>query len=597
MGRARGLGRTVAIAVLAAAALGISGLPAHAAPRGPVDRPAPVDPSGQRAGARAHARTAPTHKVPNDLLNEVLAEDTEDDGGEAADLSALCQSFIGKPNPYHRLAPNVDAIHDDGTNTVGTQAGCSTAQNETTIAVNPYNPRNLVAGSNDYRLFNSREQRNDASGFAYTTFDGGRTWKDVVLPKLTFQTGATGQLTIMDSAGDPAIAFGPNNTVYYANLVFSRATVPAGDQAASGLTVSVSHDGGLTWGDPSIVQLDGVAPDGSHVPTTIFNDKEWIGVDPIGGTAYVTWTRFTFNAAGAYLESPIMSTRSTDRGRTWSTPVRVTPSLTGFPGGITPFAQGSNPAVTPDGALHVAYETAVCATVACDQADDHDAVVVATSRDGGRTFRNTEVGLDFDFPRNADVGRATLTGENFRINSYPQLTVDRLTGRLWVTWADDRNGQYNGPTSVKTNGDAFLASSANGRDWSPTLTLGTPQDEVFPAVAALAGRVAVTYYTRHYDPAGIKLDYAFQAGWGRFVTHGHVRRITTESSDPSIQFVAAGLVTGKELQGVFIGDYTAVAMGVDFQLHPCWTDFRGNPGVTKPNQDVVTQSISVFAGD
>jgi len=235
--------------------------------------------------------------------------------------------------------------------------------------------------------------------------------------------------------------------------------------------------------------------------------------------------------------------------------------------------------------------------VACDQADDHDAVVVATSRDGGRTFRNTEVGLDFDFPRNADVGRATLTGENFRINSYPQLTVDRLTGRLWVTWADDRNGQYNGPTSVKTNGDAFLASSANGRDWSPTLTLGTPQDEVFPAVAALAGRVAVTYYTRHYDPAGIKLDYAFQAGWGRFVTHGHVRRITTESSDPSIQFVAAGLVTGKELQGVFIGDYTAVAMGVDFQLHPCWTDFRGNPGVTKPNQDVVTQSISVFAGD
>ena len=26
----------------------------------------------------------------------------------------------------------------------------------------------------------------------------------------------------MDSAGDPVLAFGPHNTVYYANIVFSR---------------------------------------------------------------------------------------------------------------------------------------------------------------------------------------------------------------------------------------------------------------------------------------------------------------------------------------------------------------------------------------
>ena len=58
----------------------------------------------------------------------------------------------------------------------------------------------------------------------------------------------------------------------------------------------------------------------------------------------------------------------------------------------------------------------------------------------------------------------------------------------------------------------------------------------------------------------------------------------------------AGGGSNYSMQGVFIGDYTAVAMGADFQLHPCWTDFRGNPGLTKPNQDVVTQSISVFTG-
>jgi hypothetical protein len=575
--------------------LGLSGLPAGANPAARPGNPLPVDPGAVRHSAAVGHGAAPrtAHTVPNALLKEVLA-DQDDEDQEAADLSALCQSFIDKPNPYQPLRRNVEVIRDDAVVQAGTQQGCSTAQNETTIAVNPFNPFNVVSGSNDYRFFNTREMRNDTSGLAYSSFDGGRTWTNVVLPKLTFQTGSTGQLAIMDAAGDPAIAFGPHNTVYYANLVFSRATVPAGDQGATGLTVSVSHDGGRTWGDPSIVQLDGVAPDGSHVPTTFFNDKEWIGVDPVRGTAYVTWTRFTFDAAGRYLESPIMSKRSTDGGRTWSAAARVSPSLVGFPGGITPFSQGSNPVVAADGSLHVAYETSVCASAACDQPADHDAVVVGTSRDGGRSFRNTEVAPDFDFPRNADTGRASLTGENFRINSYPQLTVDRFTGRLWVTWADDRNGTYNGSTSVRTNGDAFLSGSANGRDWSPAVTLGTAQDEVYPAVAALAGRVAVTYYTRHYDPAGIKLDYAYQTGFGRFVGHDRIRRITTESSDPSIQFVAAGLVTGKELQGVFIGDYTAVAVGADFRIHPCWTDFRGNPGVTKPNQDVVTQSIPLF---
>jgi hypothetical protein len=49
------------------------------------------------------------------------------------------------------------------------------------------------------------------------------------------------------------------------------------------------------------------------------------------------------------------------------------------------------------------------------------------------------------------------------------------------------------------------------------------------------------------------------------------------------------------LQGVFIGDYTAIAVGADLWLHPCWTDFRGRPGVTAPNQDAYTQSISFLS--
>src|SRR5690349_2028239 len=395
----RGGRLAVAVAALVAAALVASGEPALAAAGSGASagRPAPTDPRAARPG-KVQTQSRPRHVVHNPLLKEVLSEEEDERGVEAPTPSALCQTFVNKPNPYRNPAPNVDVIGSgDSIVPVGSQAGCSSAQNETTIVANPANPRNLVAGSNDYRLFNTREQRNDASGFANTTFDGGRTWMPVQLPHLTFQTGALGQLNIMDSAGDPALSFGSRNTVYYANLVFSRATVPDGDQGASGLVVSVSHDGGQTFGEPSIVQLDGVAADGTHTPTTFFNDKEWIAADPITGDVYVSWTRFTFNAAGQYIESPIMVKKSTDQGRTWGAAVRVAPSLNGFAGGITPFDQGSLPQVGRDHSLYIAYEASVCATAACDQPDDHDAVVVATSRDGGRTFANTEVATDFNF--------------------------------------------------------------------------------------------------------------------------------------------------------------------------------------------------------
>jgi hypothetical protein len=369
--------------------------------------------------------------------------------------------------------------------------------------------------------------------------------------------------------------------------VFSRAAPPEGQQQASGIVVSVSHDGGLTWSDPSVIQLDGVTAAGTPSPTYVFNDKEWIGVDPLRGTAYVTWTRFTYDDEGNYLESPIQVSRSVDGARHWSPATRVAPALTGFTGGITPFDQGSNPVVQRDGTLQIAYEASVCASAACDQPTDHDATVISTSRDGGRTFRHTEIDINYDFPE-------TLTGENFRINSYPQLAVDRITDRLWVTWADDRHGKYDADgESVRTNGDALLSSSANGRDWTPVRTLGGRTDEVFPAVAVFADRVAVTYYTRQYDPRGIGLDYAYQVGWGQQVAGSPLRRITTQTANPQIQFVAQD-PDGEVIQGVFIGDYTAAAMGSDFTLHPCWTDFRGNPGVTAPNQDVVTQAISVL---
>lgn len=553
----------------------------------------PAGPSAHTAapalGTHSLSEARIRRDVPNPLLKESLAGEDEDRDAPNPNLSALCQSFLGKPSTFGDPSPNVDVITHDPAIVNGSQAGCGAMQNETTTAVNPFNPRNIVAGANDYRLVNTREGRNDANSFAYTSFDGGKTWTDVVIPGVSLPTGATsGPLSDMDSSGDPVVAFGPFNTVYFVSLVFSRLN------SGSGVAVNVSHDGGLHWDAPVIIRTDGVDADGNPLDTPIFNDKPWIVADPLSGRVYVTWTRFEFDEdTGAYIQSPIVISTSKDFGRTWSPEAPVGGTLDTFQSGFTPFAQGSNPRIALDGTLYVAYETSICQSAACDQATDHDATVVARSRDHGQTFTLTEVATNFDFPFDPDSGGG-LTDENFRINSFPQLAIDPFTGKLWVTWADDRDGAYDADgRSIRTNGDVIVASSSGGTSWKVE-TVGTNSDEVFPAVAALGGRVAVSFYTRGFDPNGIGVDYAYVVGTGH-VSGTHVRRITTQTEDPQVQFVSQDPDTGEIFQGVFIGDYSAISVGLDFRVHPTWTDFRGNPGTNTPNQDVYTQSISLFS--
>ena len=332
---------------------------------------------------------------------------------------------------------------------------------------------------------------------------------------------------------------------------------------------------------------------GNQAPTDVFNDKPWIAADRFSGAVYVTWTEFVFTDAG-YVESPIVARGSRDYGRTWSEQSRISPELAGFTGGEAPYAQGSNPVVDRDGTLYVAYETTYCNTAACTEFADY--TVVATSKDRGRTYTKSQVDVNYNFPFDPDTGSLGLTGENFRINSYPQLGYDPVFDRLYLTWADDRNGRYDAAgNSIRTNGDNIVFTSTNGRSWSGPTVVGTRHDEVFGAVTTLAGFVVVASYTRAYDPGGVNLDFAYWKSFGPGgLGRAPIRRGTTQSSDPRIQFVAQGLVSGEELQGVFIGDYNAVAFGPDLRFHLSWTDFRGRPGTTPPNQDAYTQAVSAL---
>jgi hypothetical protein len=478
--------------------------------------------------------------------------------------------FNGNPGFYSAFSAGVsDAIVGDTTFSFADGSQCYNPQNESNIVVNPTNPNNIVTSANEYRIDGAE---------VYVSFDGGATSQNVVVPGRTGYTGGKGVFARLSDCGDPVLAFGPDGTLYYAGLVCSQNLVAF----FSGITVSASHDGGLTWGAPSMVAF-------TNSPT-IFHDKEWLTVGA-NGTLYVTWTRFKATGSNPYVASPIVLSSSSDGGHSWSDWVPVSdPSH--------PYDQGSVPLVAPDGTLYVAYEGSTPSTGYMG-----DAIILARSTDGGKTFNNTELARAYDdyncYPINVAQGRQTLSGEEFRINSFPSFTIDPSNGHLAITWADDqanpgcgyeKGGAFVGPTSNQVK----LITSSDGLSWTAPLVITTgAADKVYPAVAANAGRIFVSYYTRAYSPTTtdcqamqqdtstlalsylpgpVCLDYASKSSTDNFSAE---TRLTSQSSNPYITFA-----------GSFIGDYTGAALTPSGSALGVWADFRGNPGLTDPNMDV-----------
>ncbi len=477
--------------------------------------------------------------------------------------------FNGDVNFYNPLAANTsDAIVNDTLFALANNTFCYNPQNEANIVVNPTNSSNLLTSANEYRIDGHE---------VFVSTDGGATWTNVVLPGWTSSTGGQGVFARMSSCGDPVLAFAPDGTAYFSGLVCN------GNRVAffSGVAVASSHDGGLTWSAPVMVSFSN--------SSMIFNDKEWITVGP-NGTVYVTWTRFKSTGLG-YTGSPSVLSSSTDEAKTWSDWVMVSDPA-------HPYDQGSAPLVAPDGKLYVAYEGATPST-----GYNGDAIVLARSTDGGKTFTNSELARVYDdyncYPLNVAQARFTLSGEEFRVSSFPSFAIDPSTGKMAITWADDQANagcgyEKGGTFSGVTSNQVKLITSTNGTSWtSPAVVTPGAVDKVYPAVGYNAGRIYISYYTRAYSPntpdcqamvqdtttgtlsllpGAVCLDYAFRTSSDGFATE---IRLTNQSSNPYITFA-----------GSFIGDYTGAVVSSGNSAASAWADFRGNPGVTDPNMDI-----------
>ena len=170
------------------------------------------------------------------------------------------------------------------------------AEVEPSLAVNPRDPRHWIAAWQQDRWSNG-SSRGIVTAF---TFDAGDTWTRVA-PRYTACSGG-----IYERASDPWIDFGPDGTAWLAALVTTGTSFTA--KSVNAIVVSRSADGGASWSEPYEIIRDSGA--------IFFNDKETITADPYDARfVYATWDRLQGNTRG-----PTYFSRTTDGGATWEAP-------------------------------------------------------------------------------------------------------------------------------------------------------------------------------------------------------------------------------------------------------------------------------------
>lgn len=428
-------------------------------------------------------------------------------GKYAALSSDISTDLSAAGGPSLVVGANVDVSNELG------------PQSETSIAINPSNPNQIVAGSNEIFRLPMR---------GYFSSDGGATWGGVDLP-LPPPTQTHG----VDFGSDPGVAWDTLGNVYYSYIVvfFSHGFVGV---VGTEMAVARSSDGGMTWTATYFSFQTG----GSH-----FNDKPMITVDtnpssPFLNRVYVAWDA----ASGA---GGIQVSSSSDHGASFSAPVSA-----GIPKGI-----GADPFVGPDGTLYVAWQ------------DWHDHLeLVSRSTDGGATFGAPAV----ISPTLAafDVGIPAMAVRHALI--YPACAADTSAGpnrgTLYCSWTDE----------TPSNGmDVFVARSTDrGATWSTAVRVnddptGVVNDQFnqWLAVDPSDGSVSVSFYDTRNDATHVSTDVYYARstdGGSTFAANVKVTSATTNEA-----------AAGADPFGNQYGDYEGIA-AMNGMVHPIWTDRRAS---------------------
>jgi hypothetical protein len=422
--------------------------------------------------------------------------------------------------------------------TIRTCSNNNRQQNEPAAAVDPKNTKIITSGSNDYCTV---ETTDDTWAGFYRSTDGGRTWTDSLLPGYPGDNSPEGKASPLQQrgiggAGDPVQEWDNHGRLFYMGNAFNF------DKPQNGsVWVATYNQNGSHYVRTRIVGKGTPAINGR------FNDKTSIGVDrgvnsPYEGNVYAAWSLFQ----GIGGNNSIQFVRSTDHGKTFSTPIKISEGVLDN--------QFADIAVTSDGTIYVTWRQ-----IETNRSKQDDAVVFAKSTDGGRTFTKPRIAVHFESfdavdsagdPEavkeaheqafeNADGPESELSDESagdsrdcgsgpfacqsgfvfFRHDSQVRSTADpkRNPNTVYVVFdavkpnsIEPSDSTYNtAPVSDDGTlnvgqGAVYLTKTTNGgRTWSTPKVISNSAKghQFFPDINADAGRLFAIWHDSRNDPA------------------------------------------------------------------------------------------------
>lgn len=521
------------------------------------------------------------------------------------------------------LAPAVTVNQDTG----------GAPQNETAIAVDPNNAQRVVASANDYVAgtwtcqIGSTPCSAFGDGYSGTYFsnDGGATWCcasnpngsniGTLIPGVEHLVG--GQY---DAGGDPSVAFDSRGHVYYAGLGFDR-TAPNNTVAVNRGTFDSS--GHLSWANPVFINQT-TAP-------SIANDKPWIAVDsraasPFRDNVYVTWTRFIFNPHdGRYVQSPIAVAVSRNGGQTFSDPQLIV--------GNVLYGQGSRPVVAPDGTVYVFWDgstrlatlDSIWVVKSTDGGRTWSSPVAISQLVDIIPVANTAFRVNSypaaDLAPNGDIYVTwdSMMSDSSSGSLCPGRTNTGCHAASLYSKSTDGGATWSTPALVFPALDASTRTATGYPVTQPSgSTLNAPAarrvDTLFPAVAVSpAGHVYMSAYAADVVSPWQRCAQVGSPGLSgnncktldAFINNARLDYIVTDLTTGTTNTVTTHPINTRYFfSGTFFGDYTDIAAGSDGRFHAFWTDsnnvqsidwyfgFEWQPGTKVHNQDVVVRSDS-----
>jgi hypothetical protein len=439
---------------------------------------------------------------------------------------------------------------------INTDCEGTNPHNETSIAVNPTNARNILGGANDYQLaLNPGGHVGETIlSRAHVSFDGGTSWSEYPV----------GSNSAYQATGDPSVAFDAAGHAYYATLGF-RFVGPVNAQSPD-ILVANSGNGGRTWSEHRVAQ-------GSGVFTSVGDvlDKEYVTAWG-NGNAIVTWGDFRQGQKGAFISVKINASVTHDGGTTWSAPRVISGSLTES---FVPV-----PTVAADGRVYVAFLNTTDNTTG---RDDYEVVEVSPAT-GGRLAGPFKVATTIDgftdYP--IALGRQTYHDSIFRTWAAGNITADPTDPtHLAVVWSDMRNSTLPAPTdpySASTNSDVIVSQSFDrGRNWSAPVALARAGDQFMPWGAYdRGGLLRIGLFDRHGDASNHTYGYSLSTETAAGALAFGTTTISTVRSDPTRdnRWFAATLNPGFPFATSFLGDYSNIAATPSGGVVAYWTDLR-----------------------